>query len=223
MNIGILTSTRCLAVSFKQEYLLPPCTYNVYELFKAFQHVNTTLSTSSTLRNALRNCSLMGHIEPFVTLVGGDESSLRIIKASWMRAQLHPPPGFRIDSIGRFIFWYQCLLKGDASGLVLNSVPQFASMRLEEVIFQVLCQMTNVVEPSCSEARLYAAVQSIYADMQIRQAPSKAAVQRALGTLIKSGLIYFCGKFDMFMHLFNISYHYRTFTCPLPDRLTVLK
>ncbi|CDS39448.1 expressed conserved protein [Echinococcus multilocularis] len=95
-----------------------------------------------------------------------------------MRAQLQPPPGFRIESIG------------DAGGLILNSVPQYASMRLEEVIFQVICQV-NMLEPTCSESRLYGHLANIYAEMQ-SHLPPRQSVYAAISSLIKSGLIYYC-------------------------------
>ncbi len=82
---------------------------------------------------------------------------------------------------------------GDAGGLILNSVPQYASMRLEEVIFQVICQ-TSVTEPTCSESRLYGCLANIFSEMQSHP-PPRQAVYAAISSLIKSGLIYYCGEY----------------------------
>ncbi|VDD76724.1 unnamed protein product [Mesocestoides corti] len=80
----------------------------------------------------------------------------------------------------------------DAGGLILNSVPQYASMRLEEVIFQVICQV-SMTEPTCSESRLYGCLASIYSEMQSHP-PPRQSVYAAISSLIKSGLIYYCGE-----------------------------
>ncbi|KAL7059500.1 hypothetical protein AAHC03_013250 [Spirometra sp. Aus1] len=97
-----------------------------------------------------------------------------------MRTQLNPPHGFRIESIG------------DASGLVLNSVPQYSSMRLEEIIFQVICQV-SATEPTCSERRLLSCLASIFSDMRTSP-PPRQSVEAALMALIRTGTIYFCGQ-----------------------------
>ncbi|VDM30357.1 unnamed protein product [Hydatigera taeniaeformis] len=65
-------------------------------------------------------------------------------------------------------------------------------MRLEEVIFQVICQV-NMLEPTCSESRLYGHLANIYAEMQ-SHLPPRQSVYAAISALIKSGLIYYCGK-----------------------------
>uniref|UniRef100_A0A5K3FM07 Stork_head domain-containing protein n=1 Tax=Mesocestoides corti TaxID=53468 RepID=A0A5K3FM07_MESCO len=178
MNLGMLSSTRCLAIAFQQEFALAVQNLNIYDVFKSFLSVNVTNSANPYLSKALKKCLLLGHIEPYVVLIGGDEFSLRTLKSCWMRAQLQPPPGFRIESIG------------DAGGLILNSVPQYASMRLEEVIFQVICQV-SMTEPTCSESRLYGCLASIYSEMQSHP-PPRQSVYAAISSLIKSGLIYYC-------------------------------
>ncbi|VDL98584.1 unnamed protein product [Schistocephalus solidus] len=85
------------------------------------------------------------------------------------------------------------VLRGDASGLVLNSVPQYSSMRLEEIIFQVICQVSTT-EPTCSERRLLSCLASIFSDMRASP-PPRQAVEVALMALIRTGTIYFCGEF----------------------------
>ncbi|KAM3177210.1 hypothetical protein ACTXT7_004971 [Hymenolepis weldensis] len=99
MNLGILSSTRCIAIAFKQEFALAVRTFNIYDVYKSFLNVNVVNTTNPYLSQALKKCLLLGHIEPFVILIGGDEASLRTLKSCWMRAQLQPPPGFRIESI----------------------------------------------------------------------------------------------------------------------------
>lgn len=104
MNLGILSSTRCIAIAFQQEFALAVRTFNIYDVFKSFLNVNIASTTNPYLSQALKKCLLLGHIEPFVILIGGDEASLRTLKSCWMRSQLQPPPGFRIESIGKFLF-----------------------------------------------------------------------------------------------------------------------
>lgn len=100
MNLGVLSSTRCLAIAFQQEFSLAARSSNIYDVFKSFMNANISNNANPYLNQALKKCLLLGHIEPFVILVGGDEISLRTLKSCWMRAQLQPPPGFRIESIG---------------------------------------------------------------------------------------------------------------------------
>nr|VZI52400.1 unnamed protein product [Spirometra erinaceieuropaei] len=83
---------------------------------------------------------------------------------------------------------------GDASGLVLNSVPQYSSMRLEEIIFQVICQV-SATEPTCSERRLLSCLASIFSDMRTSP-PPRQSVEAALMALIRTGTIYFCAGLD---------------------------
>lgn len=103
MNLGILSSTRCLAIAFQQEFELAARSFNIYDIFKSFLSVNAANTNNPYLSQALKKCLLLGHIEPFVILIGGDEASLRTLKSCWMRAQLRPPPGFRIESIGNSV------------------------------------------------------------------------------------------------------------------------
>ncbi|VDL18485.1 unnamed protein product [Hymenolepis diminuta] len=97
--------------------------------------------------------------------------------------------GAAADGCGREMSQYAY---GDAGGLILNSVPQYASMRLEEVIFQVICQV-SMVESTCSESRLYGHLANIYAEMQ-SHLPPRQSIYAAISSLIKSGLIYYCGQ-----------------------------
>uniref|UniRef100_A0A0X3NXS0 Winged helix Storkhead-box1 domain-containing protein n=1 Tax=Schistocephalus solidus TaxID=70667 RepID=A0A0X3NXS0_SCHSO len=179
-NFGILSSTRCLAIAFKQEFSVASKKINVYDLFTSFKNVNLANKSNPFIQKSIERCIFLGHIEPFVILIGGDEATLRAIKSCWMRTQLNPPHGFRIESIG------------DASGLVLNSVPQYSSMRLEEIIFQVICQVSTT-EPTCSERRLLSCLASIFSDMRASP-PPRQAVEVALMALIRTGTIYFCGQ-----------------------------
>ncbi|VDN08892.1 unnamed protein product [Dibothriocephalus latus] len=71
-------------------------------------------------------------------------------------------------------------------------------MRLEEIIFQVICQV-SATEPTCSERRLLTCLASIFSDMRASP-PPRQAVEAALMALIKTGTIYFCGKLRDFSH-----------------------
>lgn len=75
---------------------------------------------------------------------------------------------------------------------MLNTVPQYASMRLEEIVLQVICQV-SLSEPTCSESRLRVCLDAIYAEMQT-PAPTRHSLHSAIAVLMRTGLIYFCGK-----------------------------
>ncbi|KAF6768428.1 hypothetical protein AHF37_08803 [Paragonimus kellicotti] len=88
---------------------------------------------------------------------------------------------------------YLCLFyTADASGLLMQRVPQYRTMRLEEVICQLIWQNTQS-EASCSMDTLVASIHRVYRDLQIRQ-PSYEAVQSALGALLSAGAVYFSGR-----------------------------
>ncbi|KAF5401406.1 hypothetical protein PHET_05214 [Paragonimus heterotremus] len=173
-------AAKCLAVSFVKQTQTPSCAMNIFDLFMSFKYINITGQRNPWLSQAIQNSYLLGHFEPYVLLVGGSEHHLQIVKLSWMRMQLKSPFGFTIESIS------------DASGLLMQRVPQYRAMRLEEVICQLIWQNTQS-EASCSMDTLVASIHRVYRDLQIRQ-PSYEAVQSALGALLSAGAVYFSGR-----------------------------
>ncbi|KAA3674749.1 uncharacterized protein DEA37_0000579 [Paragonimus westermani] len=173
-------AAKCLAVSFVKQTQTPSCAMNIFDLFMSFKYINITGQRNPWLSQAIQNSYLLGHFEPYVLLVGGSEHHLQIVKLSWMRMQLKSPFGFTIESIS------------DASGLLMQRVPQYRTMRLEELICQLIWQNTQS-EASCSMDTLVASIHRVYRDLQIRQ-PSYEAVQNALGALLSAGAVYFSGR-----------------------------
>ncbi|KAM3177212.1 hypothetical protein ACTXT7_004973 [Hymenolepis weldensis] len=51
----------------------------------------------------------------------------------------------------------------------------------------------SMVESTCSESRLYGHLANIYAEMQ-SHLPPRQSIYAAISSLIKSGLIYYCGE-----------------------------
>ncbi|GAA56918.1 hypothetical protein CLF_111828 [Clonorchis sinensis] len=91
--------TKCLAISFAKHTQTPSCAMNIFDLFMSFKYINITGQQNPWLAQAVQNCYLLGHFEPYVLLVGGSDYHLQIVKLSWMRTQLKSPFGFTIESI----------------------------------------------------------------------------------------------------------------------------
>ncbi|KAG5445284.1 hypothetical protein CSKR_107341 [Clonorchis sinensis] len=172
--------TKCLAISFAKHTQTPSCAMNIFDLFMSFKYINITGQQNPWLAQAVQNCYLLGHFEPYVLLVGGSDYHLQIVKLSWMRTQLKSPFGFTIESIS------------DAGGLLMQRVPQYRTMRLEEVICQLIWQHTQT-EASCSMEQLMSALTKVYRDLQMRR-PSYEAVKVALSALLSAGAVYFSGR-----------------------------
>ncbi|CAL8073330.1 unnamed protein product [Calicophoron daubneyi] len=172
-------STKCLAISFRKQTHTPSCAMNIFDLFMSFKYINITEQRNPWLSQAVQNCYLLGHFEPYVLLVGGSDYHLQVVKLSWMRSQLKSPFGFFIDSIS------------DAGGLLMQRVPQYMAMRLEEVICQLIWQNTQI-EPSCTMEKVVSCVRNIYHDLQAPP-PSHDEIKTALATLLSAGAVYFSG------------------------------
>ncbi|CAH8642471.1 unnamed protein product [Heterobilharzia americana] len=144
---------KCLAVTFYRHLQPLRFALNVFDLFISFKHINITNQKNPLLSQAVQNCYLLGHVEPYLLLIGGSSLHLQTIKSSWNRGQLKSPFGFSISSVSDMGTW-----------LLENS--QFNAMRLEEVICQLIWQVTQS-EPSCSLERLIKYLDDVYNDVRL--------------------------------------------------------
>ncbi|CAH8644076.1 unnamed protein product [Schistosoma intercalatum] len=169
---------RCLAVTFRQHVQPSRFTLHVFDLFISFKYINVTHQHNSWLSQAIQNCYLIGHVEPYLLLIGGSSAHLQTIKLSWDRGQLKSPFGFSINSVSDVGSW-------------LLETSQFNAMRLEEVICQLVWQVTQS-EPSCSVERLVKYLEDVYRGIQL-PVPSLNDVNNSLAVLTQAGAIYFSG------------------------------
>ncbi|CAH8663261.1 unnamed protein product [Schistosoma margrebowiei] len=169
---------KCLAVTFCQHVQPSRFALHVFDLFISFKYINVTHQNNSWLSQAIQNCYLIGHVEPYLLLIGGSSAHLRTIKLSWDRGQLKSPFGFSINSVS------------DAGSWFLET-SQFNAMRLEEVICQLVWQVTQS-EPSCSVERLVKYLEDVYRGIQL-PVPSLNDVNNSLAVLTQAGAIYFSG------------------------------
>ncbi|CAH8636007.1 unnamed protein product [Schistosoma mattheei] len=169
---------RCLAVTFCQHVQPSRFTLHVFDLFISFKYINVTHQHNSWLSQAIQNCYLIGHVEPYLLLIGGSSAHLQTIKLSWDRGQLKSPFGFAINSVSDVGSW-------------LLETSQFNAMRLEEVICQLVWQVTQS-EPSCSVERLVKYLEDVYRGIQL-PLPSLNDVNNSLAVLTQAGAIYFSG------------------------------
>lgn len=77
-------------------------------------------------------------------------------------------------------------------GSWLLETSQFNAMRLEEVICQLVWQVTQS-EPSCSVERLVKYLEDVYRGIQL-PVPSLNDVNNSLAVLTQAGAIYFSGN-----------------------------
>ncbi|TNN18368.1 storkhead box 1 isoform 1 [Schistosoma japonicum] len=93
--------TKCLAVSFCRHVQQSRFAFHVFDLFISFKYINIANQKDSWLSQAIQNCYLIGHVEPYLLLIGGSPSNLQTVKLSWDRGQLKSPFGFSINSVCR--------------------------------------------------------------------------------------------------------------------------
>ncbi|VEL17880.1 unnamed protein product [Protopolystoma xenopodis] len=89
--------------------------------------------------------------------------------------------------MGSFIF----LFTADAGNVIVSRALQHLRMRPEEIICQVIWQVTQM-EPTCTFERLSIYLGTIYRNLQ-QIPPSQQKVKSALQALIKSNAIYDTG------------------------------
>ncbi|CAH8676967.1 unnamed protein product [Schistosoma rodhaini] len=170
--------TKCLAITFCRQLQPSRLTLHVFDLFISFKYINVTHQHNSWLSQAIQNCYLIGHVEPYLLLIGGSSAHLQTIKLSWDRGQLKSPFGFSINSVSDVGSWFL-------------ETSQFNAMRLEEVICQLVWQVTQS-EPSCSVERLVKYLEDVYRSIQL-PIPSLEDVNNSLAVLTRAGAIYFSG------------------------------
>ncbi|KAK4474763.1 hypothetical protein MN116_001886 [Schistosoma mekongi] len=170
---------KCLAVSFCRHVQQSRFAFHVFDLFISFKYINIADQKNTWLSQAIQNCYLIGHVEPYLLLIGGSPSHLQTVKLSWDRGQLKSPFGFSINSVSDVGTWF-----------LENS--QFNAMRLEEVICQLVWQVTQS-EPSCSVECLVKYLDNIYRDIRF-PIPSLEEVNNSLSVLIRAGAIYYSGR-----------------------------
>ncbi|CAH8875823.1 unnamed protein product [Trichobilharzia szidati] len=172
-------SMKCLAIIFSRHVQPSRFALNVLDLFISFKHINIMNQRNSWLCQAIQNCYLLGHVEPYLLLIGGSTVHLQTIKLSWNRGQLKSPFGFSISSVSDVGTWF------------LES-SQFNAMRLEEVICQLIWQITQS-EPSCSLERLIKSLDNVYYGRRLRK-PALEEIHTSLSALTQAGAIYFSGR-----------------------------
>lgn len=70
-------------------------------LLQGFVEANARCFWSAALLEAMRELSFVGYVSPGVLLVRAGACALDVVRATWARRVLKPPPNYLIADVGR--------------------------------------------------------------------------------------------------------------------------